>query len=184
MFGAAVRTAHPESFDPALPADLAYIGPHALTDSAPAEVLAEAPGMTVGELVLSPTRTYAPVVQLMLREGLREYLHGLVHCSGGGQTKALHFTQDVHLIKDNLFAVPPLFHLIQAASQTPWAEMYRTFNMGHRLEAYVPKALAGEVINAAREFDIEARVVGSVEAAPGQNRLTVRTEFGAFQYGG
>lgn len=182
VFGAAVRTAHPESYDPALPAELAYVGPYALTDPAPADVLAQAPGMTVGELVLSPTRTYAPVVRLLLQEGLRPYLHGLVHCSGGGQTKVLHFTQNVHLIKDNLLPVPPLFGLIQQASQTPWAEMYRTFNMGHRLEAYVPAAVAGEVIAAAREFDIDARVVGRVEAADGQNRLTIKGPSGHFQY--
>lgn len=187
VFGPAVRAAHPESYDPALPDTLAYVGPHRLTDPAPADVLAGAPGMapgtTVGELVLSPTRTYAPVVAAWLSDGLRPHLHGLVHCSGGGQTKALHFTEGVHLIKDDLLAAPPLFRLIQAASQTPWAEMYRTFNMGHRLEAYVPAAVAADLIATAEAFGIAAQVVGRVEAAPGHNRLTVRGEFGQFGYG-
>ena len=184
VFGAAVRAAHPESYDPALPATLAYVGPHRLTDPAPGAVLAQAPGMTVGELVLSPTRTYAPVVAAWLKAGLRGHLHGLVHCSGGGQTKALHFTENVHLIKDRLLPVPPLFELIQQASATPWAEMYRTFNMGHRLEAYVPAAVAGELIAVAEGYGIAARVVGRVEEARGQNRLTIRGEFGEFAYGG
>ena len=187
VFGPTVRAAHPESYDPALPDTLAYVGPHRLTDPAPADVLAVAPGMapgmTVGELVLSPTRTYAPVVAAWLRAGLRPHLHGLVHCSGGGQTKALHFTEGVHLIKDNLLPTPPLFRLIQAASQTPWAEMYRTFNTGHRLEAYVPAAVAADLIATAEAFGIGAQVVGHVEAAPGQNRLTIRGEFGEFAYG-
>lgn len=184
VFGPAVRLAHPESYDPALPDTLAYVGPHRLTDPAPAAVLAEAPGMTVGELVLSPTRTYAPVVAAWLRAGLRPHLHGLVHCSGGGQTKVLHFTQEVHIFKDTLLPVPPLFQLIQAASGTPGAEMYRTFNMGHRLEAYVPTAIAPDLIAVAEAFGIAARVVGRVEAAPGQNRLTIRSESGEFTYGG
>ena len=184
VFGQAVRAAHPESYDPALPDSLAYVGPHRLTDLAPAEVLAQAPGMTVGELVLSPTRTYAPVVAAWLRAGLRPHLHGLVHCSGGGQTKVLHFTQDVHVVKDNLLPVPPLFRLIQEASGTPWAEMYRTFNMGHRLEAYVPAEVAPEFIAVAESFEIAARVVGRVEAAPAQNRLTIWGELGEFAYAG
>ena len=183
VFGPAVRNQHPESYDPALPDTLAYVGPHRLTDPAPAEVLAAAPGMTVGELVLSPTRTYAPVVAAWLRAGLRPHLHGLVHCSGGGQTKVLHFTEGVHVIKDNLLPAPPLFRLIQEASATPWSEMYRTFNMGHRLEAYVPAAVAPALIAVADAFGIAAQVVGRVEAAPGQNRLTVRGEFGEFGYG-
>jgi phosphoribosylformylglycinamidine cyclo-ligase len=183
VFGAAVRTQHPESYDPALPDTLAYVGPHRLTDPAPADVLAQAPGMTVGEMVLSPTRTYAPVVAAWLRAGLRPHLHGLVHCSGGGQTKALHFTQNVHLVKDQLLPAPPLFRLIQTASATPWVEMYRTFNMGHRLEAYVPADVAPDLIATAEAFGICAQVVGRVEAAPGRNRLTVRSEFGEFAYG-
>ncbi len=184
VFGAAVRRTHPQSYDPALPDTLAYVGPHGLTDAAPAEVLAQQPGMTVGELVLSPTRTYAPVVAAWLRAGLRPHLHGLVHCSGGGQTKVLHFTQNVHVVKDDLLPAPPLFRLIQAASGTPWAEMYRTFNMGHRMEAYVPADVAAELIAIATSFGIEAQVVGRVEAADGQNRLTIRSEFGEFAYGG
>lgn len=180
VFGATVRAQHPESYDPALPDGLAYVGPHRLTDLAPPDV--PAPGMTVGELVLSPTRTYAPVVAAWLRAGLRPHLHGLVHCSGGGQTKVLHFTQGVHIVKDQLLPAPPLFRLIQQASGTPWAEMYRTFNMGHRLEAYVPAAVANELIAAAREFGIVAQVIGRVEPAPGANRLTIRSEFGEFTY--
>ncbi|MBC7448869.1 MAG: phosphoribosylformylglycinamidine cyclo-ligase [Hymenobacteraceae bacterium] len=183
VFGPTVRTAYPESYDPALPDTLAYIGPHHLTAPAPAAVLAEEPGMTIGELVLSPTRTYAPVVAAWLKAGLRPHLHGLVHCSGGGQTKVLHFTEDVHIVKDALLPVPPLFQLIQTASATPWTEMYRTFNMGHRLEAYVPAAVAPDLIAAAEAFGIAARVVGRVEAAPGQNRLTIRGEFGELAYG-
>ncbi len=183
VFGPTVGAAHPESYDPALPATLAYVGPHRLTDLAPAAVLAEAPGMTMGELVLSPTRTYAPVVAAWLKAGLRAQLHGLVHCSGGGQTKVLHFTDGVHIIKDALLPAPPLFRLIQTASGTSWSEMYRTFNMGHRLEAYVSAAVAADLIAAAEAFGIAAQVVGRVEAAPGQNRLTIQGEFGEFAYG-
>ncbi len=182
VFGAAVRAAYPESFDPALPAELAYVGPHRLTDPAPAAVRALAPTMTVGQLVLSPTRTYAPVMAGWLRAGLRPHLHGVVHCSGGGQTKVRHFTSGVHLIKDHLLPTPPLFRLIQQASATPWAEMYRTFNMGHRLEAYVAPEIAPELIGTATAFGISAQVVGRVEAAPGQNRLTISGEFGTFDY--
>lgn len=180
VFGASVRAAHPESYDPALPDTLAYVGPHRLTDLAPADV--PAPGMTVGELVLSPTRTYAPVVAAWLRAGLRAHLHGLVHCSGGGQTKVLHFTAGVHIIKDNLLPTPPLFRLIQQASGTPWHEMYRTFNMGHRLEAYVPADVAPALIAAAAEFGIVAQIIGRAEAAPGQNKLTIHGEFGELNY--
>jgi phosphoribosylformylglycinamidine cyclo-ligase len=182
VFSAAVRAAHPESYDPALPDTLAYVGPHRLTDLAPTEMQAIAPGMTVGQLVLSPTRTYAPVVAAWLRAGLRTHLHGLVHCSGGGQTKVRHFTENVHLTKDHLLPTPPLFRLIQTASGTPWAEMYRTFNMGHRLEAYVPAEVATDLIATAQAFGIFAQVVGHVEAAPGQNRLTINGEFGRFEY--
>lgn len=182
VFGSAVRLAHPESYDPALPDTLAYVGPHRLTDPAPADVLTQAPGMTVGELVLSPTRTYAPVVAAWLRAGLREHLHGLIHCSGGGQTKVLHFTQGVHIVKDALLPAPPLFRLIQQVSGTAWDEMYRTFNMGHRLEAYVPADAAPELIAVANSFGIEAKTVGRVEAAPGCNQLTIQSEFGEFNY--
>jgi phosphoribosylformylglycinamidine cyclo-ligase len=130
--------------------------------------------------VLSPTRTYAPIVREVL-QSLRPQVHGMVHCSGGAQTKVLHFVENVHVIKDNLFPVPPLFEMIQTESATPWAEMYKVFNMGHRFEFYVPEAIAGQIIGIAQSFGVEAQVVGRVEAAA-ERKLTIQSEHGTFSY--
>ena len=187
VFGKAVGAAYPESYDPALPPALAYSGPHGLTDVEPET------GLTVGKLVLSPTRTYAPLVAALLRDAdagapgciPREAIHALVHCSGGAQTKVLHFlpATGVRVVKDNLLPVPPLFRLIQRASATPWAEMYRVFNCGHRMELYVPPQHAQAAIDVARRFGVDAQVVGRVEACDGATQVHVRSEYGSFEYG-
>jgi phosphoribosylformylglycinamidine cyclo-ligase len=165
---------YPESFDPAVDKSLVYSGSKRLTEPVAGT------GLTVGQLILSPTRTYAPVAKQLLDE-LRPHLHGLVHCSGGAQTKVLHFVENVHVIKDNLFPIPPLFRMIQAESGTSWQEMYKVFNMGHRLEVYLPKEHAPRVIEIAQSFGIEAQVIGHVEAYQGK-RVTVKTEAGEFIY--
>jgi len=165
---------YPESYDPALPADLVYSGSYALTD------LVEDAPMNAGRLVLSPTRTYLPVAAAILKE-MRMNVHGMVHCSGGGQTKVLHFTENVHVIKDNLFATPPLFRMIQEESKTAWQEMYRVFNMGHRLEIYTDVESANRMIEIARSFHIDAQIVGRVEASS-KKMLTIRSEHGEFIY--
>jgi phosphoribosylformylglycinamidine cyclo-ligase len=174
VFHHRLATQYPESFDPQLPPGLAYSGSRGLTEGY------ENLPIDIGKLVLSPTRTYAPVVAQVLRE-LRPHLHGMVHCSGGAQTKVLHFIDGLHVIKDKLFACPPLFRLIQAESGTSWQEMYQVFNMGHRLELYVAPEVAPELVQIAESFGIAAQVVGRVEAAP-HKRVTVRSEFGEFSY--
>ena len=161
---------YPESFDPQLPRDLVYCGPHRLEDP-----LKDA-SLTVGQALLSPTRSYAPVINRLLRE-MKSELKGIVHCSGGAQTKCLRFGRGVHFVKHDLFPSPPMFTAIQAASGTTWQEMYKVFNMGHRMEVYVPGPRVGEVIDAAREFGIEARQVGFTEAAD-TNHLTLSAEDG------
>ena len=165
---------YPESFDDRIPEALVYSGNLKLTD--PTEI----PGMNAGKLILSPTRTYAPIVRQILHEYFSS-VHGMVHCSGGGQTKVLHFIDNLHVIKENLFPVPPLFKMIQSLSDTSWQEMYKVFNMGHRLEVYVPEAIAGKIIEIANGFNVEARVIGHCEAAEGK-QLTIRTEHGTFVY--
>ena len=165
---------YPESFDPGVPADLVYSGKYNLTDP-----VADT-GLDVGKLVLSPTRTYAPVVKEILNQH-RANIHGMVHCSGGGQTKVLHFTDKVHIVKDNLFAIPPLFRIIQEESQTGWAEMYKVFNMGHRLEIYLHEAHAADLIAVAQSFNIQAQIIGQV-APSDQNKLTIKSTFGEFTY--
>jgi phosphoribosylformylglycinamidine cyclo-ligase len=165
---------YPESYDPSVPSDLVYSGSYSLTD------LVEDTPVNAGRLVLSPTRTYLPVAAAILSE-LRSKVHGMVHCSGGGQTKVLHFTENVHVIKDNLFATPPLFRMIQEESQTAWQEMYRVFNMGHRLEIYTDADSANRMIEIARGFHIEAQIVGRVEASANKS-LTIRSEHGEFIY--
>ena len=165
---------YPESYDPSVPADLVYSGSYALTD------LVEDAPMNAGRLVLSPTRTYLPVASAILNE-LRSKVNGMVHCSGGGQTKVLHFTENVHVIKDNLFATPPLFRMIQEESKTPWQEMYRVFNMGHRLEIYTDAESANRMIEIARSFQIDAKIVGRVEAST-EKKLTIQSEHGEFKY--
>lgn len=165
---------YPESFDSQVPADLVYAGSKKLTDPSDVE------GVDIGKLVLSPTRTYAPVILNVLKE-FRERIHGMVHCSGGAQTKVLHFIDGLHVIKDNLLPTPPLFKLIQRESGTDWKEMYRVFNMGHRMELYVPEDIADGIIAIATGFGIEARVVGRVAAA-GEARVSIRSEHGTFDY--
>jgi len=165
---------YPESYDHNLPGSLIYSGRNNLTD------LSEIPGMTVGNLLLSPTRTYAPVVKQIL-DTMRGEIHGMVHCTGGAQTKILHFIERLHIIKDNLFPVPPLFRLIQEQSSVSWHEMYKVFNMGHRMEVYVQEQHAETLMGIAREFAIDARIIGRCEASD-VKRLTIQSEFGTFRY--
>jgi phosphoribosylformylglycinamidine cyclo-ligase len=165
---------YPESFDDRIPEQLAYSGGLKLTDPTGVE------GMDAGKLLLSPTRTYAPVIKA-LKAGYRKEIHGMVHCSGGGQTKVLHFIDRMHVIKDNLFPVPPLFSLIHEQSNTPWEEMYKVFNMGHRMELYIPENIAPHLIDIASQFNVEARVVGRCERSD-HRMVTIRTENGSFTY--
>jgi len=182
VFHKALAAKFPESYDATVPEDLVYSGKVGLTDkiSIPATELDPAYEITAGKLVLSPTRTYAPVIKKIL-DSHRGQIHGMVHCSGGAQTKVLHFVNDVHVIKDNLFPVPPLFKLIQEQSGTDWNEMYKVFNMGHRMELYVPELIAQEIIDISRSFNIDARIVGRVEEHKG-NKLTIRSEYGTYEY--
>ena len=165
---------YPESYDGSIAPSLVYSGPMRLTDPSAVE------GVNAGKLVLSPTRTYAPVIRRVL-EAMRPAIHGMVHCSGGGQTKIMHFIENLHVIKDNLFPVPPLFELIQKSSGTPWEEMYRVFNMGHRMELYVSPGEAQAIIDIATGFNLDARIVGRCEASSSR-RLTIRTAHGDFLY--
>lgn len=167
---------YPESFDPAVPDSLVYSGSKGLTDP-----VAGTP-LDAGRLVLSPTRTYAPVVAKALKDH-RSSIKGMVHCSGGAQTKVLHFVSNVHIIKDDLFPTPPLFRMIQKESNTSWEEMYKVFNMGHRLEMYVDSAATDEIIGIAKSFNVEAKIIGRVEESEGAS-VTIRGEHGEFQYKG
>lgn len=174
VFSKYLAERYPETFDAAVPSELVYSGSRSLTDSV------EGVDLDAGKLVLSPTRTYAPVIKKLLDE-MRPEIHGMVHCSGGAQTKVMNFVQNKHVIKDNLFPVPPLFDLIQRESGTDWAEMYKVFNMGHRMEIYLRPEHAARVIDIAASFGIDARVVGRVEEAPA-NHLTIISEKGTFEY--
>jgi phosphoribosylformylglycinamidine cyclo-ligase len=165
---------YPESFDPEVPADLVYSGTKKLTDAI------EGSPIDAGKLVLSPTRTYAPVIKAILDKH-RADIHGMVHCSGGAQTKVLHFVKDVHVIKDNMFDAPPLFKLIHQESGTDWKEMYKVFNMGHRMEIYLSPEHANEIIQISESFGVEAKIIGRVENNEG-NKLTIQSEFGEFIY--
>ena len=176
VFHHSLAKKYPESFDPQVPKELVYTGSKSLTDS----VSIDGVSSDVGKLVLSPTRTYTPVIKQILAQ-LRPHLHGMIHCSGGGQTKVLHFVEGLHIIKDNLFGTPPLFRLIQDESHTDWREMYRVFNMGHRLEVYLPEAYAKQVIEISESFGVAAQVVGRVESAAAK-KVTVRSEHGEFTY--
>lgn len=166
---------YPESFDASVPAELVYSGAVALTDA-----VADSP-IDAGKLVLSPTRTYAPIIKKILEKYTAASVHGMVHCSGGAQTKILHFVKDVHVIKDNLFPVPPLFKLIQEQSKTDWKEMYQVFNCGHRMELYVPEAVAADIIAISESFGVPAQIVGRVEASE-TKKLTITSEYGTFEY--
>ena len=178
VFDKSVATSYPESFDPSVPFDLVFSGGKKLTDTIKIDEDTE---ITVGKLVLSPTRTYAPVIKQILT-AYRSQINGLVHCSGGAQTKVLHFVNDdVHIIKDNMFPVPPLFQLIQEQSGTDWKEMYKVFNMGHRMELYVPEAIAEDIIAISKSFNIDAQIIGRVEASE-QKQVTIESEKGTFVY--
>ena len=174
VFSHRYARAYPETFDPAVPENLVYSGNYNLTDSLPALEV------NIGKLVLSPTRTYAPIMVKVLNQ-FRNEIRGMVHCSGGAQTKVLHFIDNLHVIKDDLFEVPPLFRIIQEQSATEWKEMYKVFNMGHRLEIYVPAQHASEIIAISKTFDVDAKIIGRVENAPSK-KVTLRTEFGEFIY--
>ncbi len=177
VFEKSLAKKYPETFDPQVPEALVYSGKIKLTDEIE---IGDGKKMTAGKLVLSPTRTYAPVIAKILADHRNE-IHGLVHSSGGAQTKVLHFVNNVHIVKDNLFPVPPLFKLIHEQSGTPWNEMYKVFNMGHRMEVYVPAELADKIISISNSFGIDAQVVGRVEENEGK-KLTIRSEFGEFIY--
>jgi phosphoribosylformylglycinamidine cyclo-ligase len=169
-----LATKYPESFDPSVPESLVYSGSKQLTD------VVEGTDLDVGQLILSPTRTYAPVIMAILKS-MRSQIHGMVHCSGGAQTKILHFVNNVHVVKDHLFPMPPLFDLIQKESGTDFKEMYQVFNMGHRMELYVSPERAEEIIQISESFGIPAQIVGHVEAFSGK-KLTIRSSFGEFIY--
>ena len=166
---------YPESFDSLMRNDLVYSGKTKLTDEV------ENSPIDAGKLVLSPTRTYAPIIKTILNKYTPKDIHGMVHCSGGAQTKVLHFVDKVHVIKDNLFPVPPLFKLIQEQSKTNWKEMYQVFNCGHRMELYVPKEIANDIIEISKSFGVEAQIVGRVEVSENK-KLTITSEFGKFEY--
>lgn len=174
VFAKYLAEKYPESYDAAVPDELVYSGKMKLTDTV------EDSPIDAGKLVLSPTRTYAPVIKKLLDE-MRRDIHGMVHCSGGAQTKIMHFVKNKHVIKDNMFPVPPLFKLIREQSGTDWAEMYKVFNMGHRMEIYLAPEHAQKVIDISRSFGIDAQIVGRVEDAE-SNKLTIESEFGKFEY--
>ena len=167
---------YPESFDPSVPEALIYSGQMNLTDSV------DGVPLDAGKLVLSPTRTYAPIVKAILSKYSSDDIHGMVHCSGGAQTKILHFVEDLHIIKDNLFPVPPLFKLIQAQSGTDWKEMYQVFNCGHRIEIYVDAQVADDIISLAKEYNVKAQIIGRVESSEQGKKLTLKSDYGMFHY--
>nr|WP_322625507.1 AIR synthase related protein [uncultured Flavobacterium sp.] len=175
VFNKYLAEKYPESFDAAVPNELVYSGNVKLTDAV------EDSPIDAGKLVLSPTRTYAPVIKKILEKYTPEDIHGMVHCSGGAQTKVLHFVDDVHVIKDNLFPAPPLFKLIQEQSGTDWKEMYQVFNSGHRMELYVPAEIAQDIIAISKSFNIDAQIVGRVEPSE-TKKLTIVSEYGTFEY--
>jgi phosphoribosylformylglycinamidine cyclo-ligase len=174
VFSKYLAEKYPESYDQAVPEDLVYSGNLKLTD--PTEI----DGVNAGKMVLSPTRTYAPIIKKMLDEYSGQ-IHGMVHCSGGAQTKVLHFIDNLHIIKNNMFPIPPLFKMIHEQSQTSWAEMYKVFNMGHRMEIYVPKDVAQNLIDISKSFNVDAQIIGYCEKAVGKS-LTIDSEFGKFEY--
>ncbi|GAA4831020.1 AIR synthase related protein [Algivirga pacifica] len=174
VFAKYLAEKYPESFDHMVPNDLVYSGTQKLTDAV-ADLTLDA-----GKLVLSPTRTYAPIIIKAL-ESYREVINGMVHCSGGAQTKVLHFVDNVHVIKDNMFDIPPLFEMIHKESGTDWKEMYKVFNMGHRMEIYLPEQYAQDIIDISKSFGVEAKIIGRVEEAEGKS-LTINSQYGTFEY--
>jgi phosphoribosylformylglycinamidine cyclo-ligase len=177
VFNKSVADKYPESYDAGIPHDLVFSGSKNLTDLVD---IGDGRSVTAGKLVLSATRTYAPIIKVMLDQ-YRSQIHGMVHCSGGAQTKVLHFVDDVHIIKNNLFPIPPLFKLIQQESKTSWHEMYKVFNMGHRMELYVPKEIAAELIKISESFGVAAQIIGYVEATD-QKQVTIQSPYGEFVY--
>ena len=175
VFSKDIARKFPETFDPGVPKNLVYTGGVELTQSI------ENSPLNAGKLVLSPTRTYAPIVKEILSKYDANKIHGMVHCSGGAQTKILHFIDDLHIVKNNMFTVPPLFKLIQEQSKTDWKEMYQVFNCGHRLELYVAKEVADSLIAIGSKFNVEAQIIGYVEASP-EKKLTIKSEYGTFEY--
>ena len=175
VFSKVLAEKYPESFDNSIPEDLIYSGSKNLTDKV------ENSPLDAGKLVLSPTRTYAPIIKKILKRFSNKEICGMVHCSGGAQTKILHFIDNLHIIKDGLFEVPPLFKLIQEESKTDWKEMYQVFNMGHRMELYVDENIADEIINISKSFEVDAKIIGRVEASE-TKKLTIKSEFGEFEY--
>ncbi|WP_369012708.1 AIR synthase related protein [Flavobacterium anhuiense] len=175
VFGKYLAKKYPESYDAAVPEELIYSGQVNLTDEV------ENSPINAGQLVLSPTRTYAPIIKKILDKYTPKDIHGMVHCSGGAQTKILHFVKDLHVIKDNLFPVPPLFKLIQEQSKTDWKEMYQVFNCGHRMELYVPENIAQDIIEISKSFNVDAQIVGRVEVSDSK-KLTITSEYGTFNY--
>ena len=175
VFSKALAEKYPESYDGGLPKEVIYTGSKALSDAV------EGSPLNAGLLVLSPTRTYAPVIKQILSQYSPSDIHGMVHCSGGAQTKILHFIDKLHVIKDNLFPVPPLFQLIQEESKTNWKEMYQVFNCGHRMELYVPEAIAADIIRISQSFNIDAQIVGHVEKSD-HKKVTIQSEYGTFNY--
>ena len=175
VFHKYLATKFPESFDAAVPEHLVYSGNTKLTDT-----VKDSP-INAGKLVLSPTRTYAPIIKSILSKYNSETIHGMVHCSGGAQTKILHFIDNLHIVKDNMFPVPPLFKLIQEQSKTDWKEMYQVFNCGHRMEIYASQDIAKDIISISKSFDVDAQIVGRVEASE-DKKLTISSEYGVFEY--
>ena len=175
VFAKYLAEKYPESFDAAVPSDLVYSGQVKLTDDV------ENSPIDAGKLVLSPTRTYAPIIKAILEKYSPKEIHGMVHCSGGAQTKILNFIDNLHIIKDNLFPSPPLFKLIQEQSKTDWKEMYQVFNCGHRMELYVPDEIANDIIEISKSFNVDAQIVGKVEASE-HKKLTITSESGTFEY--
>jgi phosphoribosylformylglycinamidine cyclo-ligase len=174
VFEKSYATKYPETFDPSVPIDLVYSGGYKMTDNI------EGVPLDMGKLVLSPTRTYGPIMAAILKN-YRSQIHGAVHCSGGAQTKVLHFVENVHIIKDQLFEIPPLFKAIQDQSGTDWKEMYKVFNMGHRLELYVPENIAKDLIDIAKGFNVRAQIIGRVERAD-KAQVTLKSDKGEFVY--
>jgi len=175
VFDKYLANKYPESYDDSVPEDLVYSGAVKLTDQI------ENSPLNAGKLVLSPTRTYAPIIKEILSKYTSESIHGMIHCSGGAQTKILHFVDDLHIVKDNMFDIPPLFKLIQEQSKTDWKEMYQVFNCGHRMEIYTSPEVAKDIIKISKSYQVDAKIIGRVEESK-TKKLTIRSEFGTFEY--
>ncbi|WP_375334413.1 AIR synthase related protein [Flagellimonas sp. C4] len=175
VFSKYLADKYPESFDASVPEELVYSGNTGLTDA-----VSDSP-LDAGKLVLSPTRTYAPIIKKILDKYTSQQIHGMVHCSGGAQTKILHFVENLHIVKDNMFSIPPLFKLIQEQSGTDWKEMYQVFNCGHRMELYVDEGVAEDIVSISNSFDVDAQIIGRVEASD-TKKLTIQSPYGKFEY--